>query len=81
MGKLNFRKPVDNGISDVYGRTRKNGRTHYGIDFEAPEGTEVHASAAPWRIVFHPAQNGVRKRAGFNACPLTRKKRVRLPSA
>lgn len=44
MGVLNFRRPVDNGISDVYGKPRKDGRTHYGIDYDSPEGTEVHAS-------------------------------------
>ena len=44
MGELNFKRPVDNGIRDVFGSVREGGRTHYGIDYDSPEGTEVHAS-------------------------------------
>lgn len=44
MGKLKFMQPVTNERKDWFGAHRQNGRTHYGIDYGSPEGTEVHAS-------------------------------------
>ena len=46
MGELKFKKPVDKDIkrNDEFGTVRKDGRTHYGIDYDAKEGTEVQAS-------------------------------------
>lgn len=44
MGELKFKEPVTDEIRDVFGSDRKNGRTHYGIDYASDEGTEVEAS-------------------------------------
>lgn len=46
MEKLNFKKPVSENIEirDVFGTDRKNGKKHYGIDYDSPAGTVVRAS-------------------------------------
>ena len=41
MGKLEFKRPVDDRIGDGYGG--RDG-THYGLDYLAVKGTTVHAS-------------------------------------
>ncbi|MBI1911211.1 MAG: M23 family metallopeptidase [Deltaproteobacteria bacterium] len=46
MGKLYFKEPVNKNIerNDGFGEIRKDGRTHYGIDYDSPAGTEIRAS-------------------------------------